>query len=151
MASSAKQTIVFAESGLGTEGEQTQTAINGFEKANPNIKVKIDVLSSDSTTYLAQLEHSFIAGSTTPDVFESDVTYPAKFAQAGWVLNLASLHPNMGQYFPTEVAAGTFQGKNLRRSVVRQPGGAVLPDRSHQDPADEPGRGCVRRRGRNES
>src|SRR4029077_15145461 len=98
---SAKQTIVFAESGLCTEGAQTQTAINAFEKANPNIKVKVDVLSSDSTTYLAQLEHSFIAGSTTPDVFESDVTYPAKFAQAGWVLNLASLHPNMSQFFPT--------------------------------------------------
>ncbi len=112
MSSNAKQTIVFAESGLGTEGAQTQTAINAFEKANPNIKVKIDVLSSDSTTYLAQLEHSFIAGSTTPDVFESDVTYPAKFAQAGWVLNLASLHPNMTQFFPTEVAAGTYQGKD---------------------------------------
>jgi multiple sugar transport system substrate-binding protein len=109
--SGAQQTIVFAESGLGTEGAQTQAAISGFEKANPNIKVKIDVLSSDSTTYLAQLEHSFIAGSTTPDVFESDVTYPAKFAQAGWVLNLASLNPNMSQYFPTEVAAGTYQGK----------------------------------------
>jgi multiple sugar transport system substrate-binding protein len=111
VSANAKQTIVFAESGLGTEGAQTQTAINGFEKANPNIKVKVDVLSSDSTTYLAQLEHSFIAGSTTPDVFESDVTYPAKFAQAGWVLNLGSLHPNMSQFFPTEVAAGTFQGQ----------------------------------------
>ena len=111
VSSNAKQTIVFAESGLGTEGAQTQLAINGFEKANPNIKVKIDVLSSDSTTYLAQLKHSFIAGSTTPDVFESDVTYPAKFAQAGWVLNLASQHPDMTQYFPTEVAAGTYAGK----------------------------------------
>jgi multiple sugar transport system substrate-binding protein len=111
VSSSAKQTIVFAESGLGTEGAQTQVAINGFEKANPNIKVKIDVLSSDSTTYLAQLEHSFIAGSTTPDVFESDVTYPAKFAQAGWVLNLASQHPDMTQFFPTEVAAGMYTGK----------------------------------------
>src|ERR1700729_1045386 len=110
VSSNAKQTIVFAESGLGTEGAQTQLAINGFEKANPNIKVKIDVLSSDSTTYLAQLEHSFIAGSTTPDVFESDVTYPAKFAQAGWVLNLASQHPDMTQYFATGVAAGTFNG-----------------------------------------
>jgi multiple sugar transport system substrate-binding protein len=107
---SAKQSIVFAESGLGTEGQQTQTAINGFEKANPNIKVKIDVLSPDSTTYLSQLENSFTAGSPTPDVFESDVTYPAKFAQAGWVLNLTKLHPDMSQFFSTEVAAGTYQG-----------------------------------------
>jgi multiple sugar transport system substrate-binding protein len=108
VAASATQTIVFAESGLGTEGAQTQAAINAFEKANPNIKVSVQVLSSDSTTYLSQLEHDFIAGSSTPDVFESDVTYPAKFAQAGWVLPLTQFHVNTSQFFPTEVAAGTF-------------------------------------------
>ena len=104
------QTITFAESGLGSEGMQTQKAITAFEAANPNIKVNIQVLSSDSTTYLSQLEHDFIAGSSTPDVFESDVTYPAKFAQAGWVLSLTSLNPNMAQFFPHEVAAGTYNG-----------------------------------------
>src|SRR6201985_3256077 len=83
VAANAAQTIVFGEAGLGTEGTQTQTAINGFEKANPNIKVQVQVLSPDSTTYLSQLEHDFISGSSTPDVFESDVTYPAKFAQGG--------------------------------------------------------------------
>jgi multiple sugar transport system substrate-binding protein len=108
VAASAKQTIVFAESGLGTEGQQTQVAINAFEKANPNIKVTVDVLSPDSTTYLSQLEQSFTAGAATPDVFESDVTYPAKFAQAGWLLSLNQFHPNMGQFFPHEVAAGMF-------------------------------------------
>src|SRR6202167_4450848 len=110
VAASAVQTIVFAESGLGTEGQQTQTAINGFEKANPNIKVQVQVLSSDSTTYLSQLEHDFISGSSTPDVFESDVTYPPKFAQAGWGLPLTPVKVNTGQVFKTEVAAGTYNG-----------------------------------------
>jgi multiple sugar transport system substrate-binding protein len=110
VAASATQTIVFAESGLGTEGQQTQVAINAFEKANPNIKVSIQVLSSDSTTYLSQLEHDFISGSSTPDVFESDVTYPAKFAQAGWILPLTQFHPDTSQFFSTEVAAGTYNG-----------------------------------------
>src|SRR5258708_37482955 len=110
VAASAKQTIVFAESGLGGEGKQTQVAINAFEKANPNIKVTVDVLSPNSTTYLSQLEQSFTAGSPTPDVFESDVTYPAKFAQAGWLLSLNQFHPNMAQFFPHEVAAGLFNG-----------------------------------------
>jgi multiple sugar transport system substrate-binding protein len=105
------QTIVFAESGLGTEGQQTQSAINAFEQANPNIKVSIDVLSSDSTTYLQQLQQRFISGSPTPDVFESDVTYPAKFAQAGWAMDLSGFHPDTSVYFPTEVAAGQFKGK----------------------------------------
>jgi multiple sugar transport system substrate-binding protein len=110
VAASATQTIVFAESGLGTEGQQTQVAINAFEKANPNIKVTVQVLSSDSTTYLSQLEHDFISGSSTPDVFESDVTYPAKFAQAGWVLPLTQFKPDMSQFFAHEVAAGTYNG-----------------------------------------
>jgi multiple sugar transport system substrate-binding protein len=109
-AAAAPTTIVFAESGLGTEGQQTQKAINAFEQANPSIKVSIDVLSPNSTTYLQQLQQHFIAGSSTPDVFESDVTYPAKFATAGWIKSLASLHPNMKQFFPTEVAAGTYKG-----------------------------------------
>ncbi len=110
VAASATQTIVFAESGLGTEGQQTQVAINAFEKANPNIKVTVQVLSTDSTTYLSQLEHDFISGSSTPDVFESDVTYPAKFAQAGWVLPLTQFNPNTSQFFAHEVAAGTYNG-----------------------------------------
>ena len=67
------------------------------------------MLSSDSTTYLSQLEHDFISGSSTPDVFESDVTYPAKFAQAGWVLPLTQFKPDMSQFFTPEVAAGTLQ------------------------------------------
>jgi len=110
VSANAKQTIVFAESGLGTEGQQTQVAINDFMKANPNIKVTVQVLSSDSTTYLSQLEHDFIAGSATPDVFESDVTYPAKFAQAGWVLPLTKFNEDTSQFFSHEVAAGTYNG-----------------------------------------
>ncbi|HEY5192909.1 MAG TPA: extracellular solute-binding protein [Solirubrobacteraceae bacterium] len=111
MPASANQTIVFAESGLGTEGEQTKRAISAFEKENPNIKVSIDVLSPDSTTYLQQLQQRFIAGSSTPDVLESDVTYPAKFAQAGWIKSLDSFNPNMNQFFPTQVATGQYMGQ----------------------------------------
>jgi multiple sugar transport system substrate-binding protein len=108
---SSKQTITFAESGLGTEGQATQKAINGFEKANPNIKVSIQVLSPNSTTYLQQLQQRFIAGSSSPDVLESDVTYPAKFAQAGWIMPLNSLGISTSQFFPTEMAAAEYNGK----------------------------------------
>ncbi|MGH7293557.1 MAG: extracellular solute-binding protein, partial [Polyangiaceae bacterium] len=103
-------TITFAESGLGTEGQQTAKAIKAFQKANPSIQVKIDVLSPNSTTYLQQLQQRFIAGSSSPDVLESDVTYPPKFAQAGWIKSLASFHPNTKSFFSTEVAAGTYNG-----------------------------------------
>lgn len=107
---SATQTITFAEAGLGTEGEETARAIKQFEKANPNIKVSIEVLSANSTTYLQQLQQRFIAGSSTPDVLESDVTYPAKFAQAGWIRSLDSFEPETSKFFPTQVASGQFEG-----------------------------------------
>ena len=105
------QTIVFAESGLGSELQASQAAVNAFEAANPGIKVQILTLSSDSTTYLQQLQQRFIAGSSTPDVLESDVTYPGKFAKAGWIRALDSLNPDTSRFFKTEVAAGTYQGK----------------------------------------
>ena len=111
VSAAGKQTITFAESGLGSEGAQTQKAITGFEKANPSIKVNILVLSPNSTTYLQQLEQRFIAGDSSPDVMESDVTYPAKFGKAGWVKELDSYKPNLKQFFPTEVAAGQYKGK----------------------------------------
>ena len=38
------------------------------------------------------------------------MTYPAKFAQAGWVLPLTQFSPDAGQFFQTEVAAGTYNG-----------------------------------------
>lgn len=107
---SANQTIVFAESGLGTEGEATARAIKEFEKQNPNVKVSIDVLSPNSTTYLQQLQQRFIAGSSTPDVLESDVTYPAKFAQAGWIKPLTAYNVESGKFFPTQFEAGQYKG-----------------------------------------
>src|SRR5215831_16345959 len=108
---SAQQTIVFAQSGLGTEGEETKRAIAQFVRLHPNIKVSINVLSPNSTTYLQQLQQRFIAGSPTPDVLESDVTYPAKFAKAGWIKSLASFNPPLGSFFANSVAAGTYEGK----------------------------------------
>lgn len=105
------QTIVFAESGLGSELQASQAAVNAFQAANPGIKVQILTLSSDSTTYLQQLQQRFIAGSSTPDVLESDVTYPGKFAQAGWIRPLDDLHPDTSRFFSTEVAAGTYHAK----------------------------------------
>ncbi len=110
VAASAKQTISFALAGLGTEGEETKRAVKTFEKANPNIKVELDILSPNSTTYLEQLEHRFIAGSTTPDLLESDVTYPAKFAKAGWIRSLSSFKPEASRFFPTQVQAGEYKG-----------------------------------------
>lgn len=108
---SAKQTISFSLNGLGTEGEETKRAVKEFEKANPNIKVEVDIFSPNSTVYLEQLEHRFISGSSNPDLLESDVTYPAKFAKAGWIRSLSSFNPDTAKFFPTQMESGEFEGK----------------------------------------
>jgi multiple sugar transport system substrate-binding protein len=108
---SANQTLVFASAGLGTEGQATQAAANDFQKLHPNIHIQILALSSNSTQFLQQIQQRFIAGSSTPDIIESDVTYPATFARAGWVVPLDKYGPDLSGFFPGEVKAGQYQGK----------------------------------------
>jgi len=110
VAASAKQTIVFATQGLGGEGTATKAAVAAFEKIHPNIKVQILSLSPTSDVALEQLQHYFIAGSATPDVITTDVTWPATFARSGWLDNLSSLHPDTTAFFAGQVATGQFNG-----------------------------------------
>lgn len=111
VSASAKQTIVFAAGGLGSEGTATKTAIAGFEKLHPNITVKLLPLSSSSSSAKQQLTQSFIAGSSTPDVFYTDVIWPPSFAKAGWLMPLNKFHPNSSAFFSGEVKAGQYNGK----------------------------------------
>jgi multiple sugar transport system substrate-binding protein len=110
VAASAKQTIVFATAGLGTEGTATKAAIAGFEKLHPNIKVNILNLSSNATVAQQQEEHYFLAGAATPDVVYTDVTWPAAFARSGWIANLSSYKPDTSSFFPGQMATGQYKG-----------------------------------------
>jgi multiple sugar transport system substrate-binding protein len=110
MAASAKQTIVFATQGLGTEGTATANAVKAFEKIHSNIKVTILSLSPTSDVAEQQLEHYFIAGSSTPDIVTTDVTWPSTFARSGWIANLDSLHPATSSFFPGQMATGSYNG-----------------------------------------
>jgi multiple sugar transport system substrate-binding protein len=107
---SAKQTIVFATAGLGTEGQATSAAIAGFEKLHSNIKVSVLNLSSNSTVAQQQEEHYFLAGSSTPDVVYTDVIWPATFARSGWLASLSKFHPDASTYFPGQWATGQYNG-----------------------------------------
>ncbi|HUC55976.1 MAG TPA: extracellular solute-binding protein [Streptosporangiaceae bacterium] len=107
---SAKQTIVFATAGLGTEGTATKAAITGFEKLHPNITVSILNLSSSATVAQQQEEKYFLAGASTPDVLYTDVTWPSAFARSGWIANLSSFHPDTSEFFPGQMATGEYNG-----------------------------------------
>ena len=105
---SSKQVITFAISGLGAEGTYLQKQVTEFEAANPNIKVTVDVDSSNSTVFLSQINNSFAAGASTPDLVESDVTYTAKWAAGGY---LAPVSCPQSAFNTAMWSTGTFQGK----------------------------------------
>jgi multiple sugar transport system substrate-binding protein len=107
---SAKQTIVFATQGLGSEGTATQSAVAAFEKLHPNIKVTILSLSPTSDVAEEQLEHYFTAGSSTPDLVTTDVTWPSTFARAGWIAKLDSFKPDTSAFFSGQMATGSYSG-----------------------------------------
>jgi multiple sugar transport system substrate-binding protein len=103
-----KQVITFAISGLGAEGTYLEKQVSEFEKANPNITVTVDTDSSNSTVFLSQINNSFAAGASTPDLVESDVTYTAKWAAGGY---LAPVSCPQSAFNAAMWSTGTFQGK----------------------------------------
>jgi multiple sugar transport system substrate-binding protein len=105
---SSKQTITFAISGLGAEGTYLEKQVSEFEAANPNIKVIVNVDSSNSTVFLSQINNSFAAGASTPDLVESDVTYTAKWAAGGY---LAPVSCTQSTFNSAMWSTGTYSGK----------------------------------------
>jgi multiple sugar transport system substrate-binding protein len=112
---SAKQTIVFAVQGgtgggVGSEGAAGAAEIAAFEQAHPNIKVKVLPLASTSDDARQQVVQYLSAGSATPDVIDSDSSWPANFARARWITPLDKFHPDKAAFMPGAVAATTYQG-----------------------------------------
>jgi multiple sugar transport system substrate-binding protein len=105
----ATQTIVFATDGLGGEGQATDAAIAGFEKAYPNIKVQVFNLDASATNQLTQLDQRFQAG-TGLDVIDGDVTWAPQFAAAGYIQSLAGDGFTASDYFPGQVASAQYNG-----------------------------------------
>ena len=110
------QTVVWAvqggvSGGVGSEGLATRKVIANFEKAYPNIKVKVLALSSDADTALQTINQHFIAGEGTPDVIDSDPTWVAPFANAGFIVPMSQLGIGPGQFLAGEVDQGSFNDK----------------------------------------
>ena len=104
---SAQQTITFATDGLGGEGQATNTAIAGFEKQYPNIKVQVFNLDASATNQLTQLDQRFQAG-TGLDVIDGDVTWAPQFAAAGYIQNLSGDGFDTSQYFSGQLASAEY-------------------------------------------
>ncbi|MFE3451691.1 ABC transporter substrate-binding protein [Nonomuraea sp. NPDC059194] len=79
-----------------------------FEKANPTIKVKIEVMPWEE--YWTKLTADAVAGSA-PDVFWMQVTYFPEFVTKGVLADLSPLGLDGAKYHPNVVASNTYNGK----------------------------------------
>ena len=148
VSSNAKQTIVFAESGLGTEGAADADGHQRLREGQPQHQGqdRRAVVGLDDVPVAAgALVHRRVRPRRTSSSPTSP-TRPSSRRPAGSEPGQPA--PEHEPVLPARRSPpGTYQGKRLRGAVVRQPGGALLPDRPDQDPADEPGPGRLRRQG----
>jgi multiple sugar transport system substrate-binding protein len=79
-----------------------------FEKANPTIDVKIELLPWDQ--YWVKLTADAVAG-TAPDVFWMQTSEFPEFVTKGVLADLGSLKLDPAQYHPNVVSSYTYQGK----------------------------------------
>jgi multiple sugar transport system substrate-binding protein len=88
---SATGTITWFANQFGpTSTDVRKTLIAAFEKANPGITVKLEQAPSDSDTYRSTLVTQISGGSSSFDVYNGDVVWPAQFAKANLALPLNS-------------------------------------------------------------
>ena len=143
-------TIVFAESGLGTEGQQTAEGDQGVREGQPvdqgddrRAVAELDDLPAAAPAALhRRLEH---ARRVRVRRHLSGQVRARRLDQAA---DLAA--PEHGPVLRDRGRRRHLQGRSLRDAVVRQPGGPVLPDRPDQDAADLAGAGRLRRPGGDE-
>ena len=91
----AAGTITWMANQFGpTSTDVRKTLIAAFEKAYPGITVKLEQAPSDEDTYRSELVTQISGGSSSFDVYNGDVVWPAQFAKADLALPLNSYFPS---------------------------------------------------------
>ncbi len=110
--SSAPVTIEWMAGNIAGNGLK-KTLVAQFEKAYPNIKVKIIPSPTNTDTTRAVLTTQISGGSKVPDVFLGDVIWPGQFAAQHLALPLSNYLPKsfFSRFAPGLVAGASYQGK----------------------------------------
>ncbi|AGB41487.1 ABC-type sugar transport system, periplasmic component [Halobacteroides halobius DSM 5150] len=87
--------------------------IKKFEEKYPNINVKLIEQPSSSDTQHDTYVTKLSAGSSSIDVMNVDVIWPAEFAAAGWLepLNKYFTEEEINKFLPGPIDAVTYKGK----------------------------------------
>ncbi len=101
-------------------------AIELFEEANPDVKVKVEVYPFRELFQV--LEVKFGAGSEVPDVYDLDSPLNASYAVRGYSLPLNEYvtQEELEKFYPATVQAATWDGKLYSLPLGNFYPGAVL-------------------------
>jgi trehalose/maltose transport system substrate-binding protein len=106
----AKGSVTYC-SGKDTSGDLKET-IAEFNKANPDLQVKLVEFPEDAQQQHDQFVQRQKAKSGDCDAFEEDVVWTAEFASQKWLLDMSDyINTRKDDFVPTTLATVTFDGK----------------------------------------
>lgn len=121
----ASGTITWYANQFGpTSTDVRKTLIAAFEKANPKIKVKLEQAPSDSDAYRSTLTTQISGGSSSFDVYNGDVVWPAQFGKAGLAEPLSGKLPS--SYWKT-FSPGLVDGLTYKGKIMAAPCSPTTP------------------------
>lgn len=103
--------LVVSGSAVGAEGEILARHVRTFMEANPGIPVVVQSTPDDANQRHQLYVQWLNARVGTPDVLQLDVIWTPEFAAAGWILPLDRFGPRREDFFPSALAADTWQGR----------------------------------------
>jgi multiple sugar transport system substrate-binding protein len=107
---SAKGTVTYC-SGKDTSGDLKET-IADFNKANPNLQVKLVEFPEDAQQQHDQFVQRQKAKSGDCDAFEEDVVWTAEFASQKWLMDMTDyIKSRTDKFIPSTLETVTFNGK----------------------------------------
>ncbi len=106
-------TLVFKHFKLANARQAFQKAIEEFERNNPGVKVKEEILPSNTNIQHQFYVTSLEARSSDFDVFLIDVIWTPEFSLAGWLEDLSDQLPaeERDQFFQAPIQADLYRGK----------------------------------------
>jgi multiple sugar transport system substrate-binding protein len=103
--------IRFAGTAVGAEGAVLARQIARFEQLHPTVDVEM-IATPDAADQRHQLYVQWLgAASSTPDVLQLDVVWPAELASAGWLLPLDGRGVDEAAFVPAAIDAARWRGR----------------------------------------
>ncbi|HNZ39291.1 MAG TPA: extracellular solute-binding protein [Candidatus Latescibacteria bacterium] len=88
--------------------------VDAFNESQTEIEVKLTVGPTNVDTVRGTLSTQIGSGSSTPDVYEGDITWPAQFAEAGLAVNLTDVFPESfwNRFSPGSIEFAEYKGES---------------------------------------